>query len=68
MTKSNVKNIYDMAGNIYEWSLETWEVRYRTDRGGNYDTKYATSTYASYRHYREPSTSGGYYGSRMTLY
>ena len=33
----NVKNIYDMAGNAYEWTMESYNnTGYRIRRGGNF--------------------------------
>ena len=31
------KNIYDMAGNLYEWTMEAYDNNYRIGRGGGYD-------------------------------
>lgn len=31
-----VKNIYDMAGNVYEWTMEASDTLYRVNRGGYY--------------------------------
>ena len=38
-------NIYDLAGNVYEWTMETVNSTYRVNRSGSYsrsDTSYAT--------------------------
>lgn len=32
-----VKNIFDLAGNVSEWTMEASSGNYRVDRGGNYD-------------------------------
>ena len=34
-TKAN--NIYDLAGNMYEWTMEADSTRYRVMRGGSYN-------------------------------
>ena len=34
-TKAN--NIYDLAGNVWDWTLETYSVDFRVDRGGGYN-------------------------------
>ena len=31
------KNIYDMAGNVFEWTMETYDTSYRVGRGGGYN-------------------------------
>lgn len=31
-----IKNVYDMAGNMYEWTMESYGTGYRIRRGGNY--------------------------------
>ena len=32
-----VKNIYDLAGNVDEYTMEVYQSNYRVDRGGNYN-------------------------------
>ena len=45
------KNIYDMAGNVYEWTMETYKDVMRVTRGGNYGID--GSVYpASFRNHR----------------
>ena len=60
-------NIYDMAGNTYEWSTETHSITNSpcVPRGGYY---YTTSYYTSYRTYYSTSYSNAYYSARPTLY
>ena len=33
--KNKVKNIYDLAGNVYEWTMESYDISMRVVRGGN---------------------------------
>ena len=63
-----VKNIYDLAGNIYEWTLEAIYTSRRVRRGGFYDSTNASSTRPGHRDYDYPTNSVTYYGSRLTLY
>ncbi len=65
--KDIICNVYDMAGNCYEWSTETFSDAYFhcTVRGGFY---YNSDFYASYRSYGS-STDANVYGSfRPLLY
>ena len=67
-SSQNMKmNIYDLAGNLYEWTLEKSTNPYGpcADRGGNYDTN-GTNT-ASYRSYTSTILSSGA-GLRSALY
>ena len=69
-SKSNyaVNNIYDMAGNVSEWTIEAIGTDYRVDRGGLYNDS-GSYIPASYRSDYDP-TYCDYYGvgSRATLY
>ena len=67
-TNYAMKNIYDMAGNVVEWTMEACSTSYRVYRGGNYGR--TGSTYpVSYRTYvYSPSNTGDYMGFRVTLY
>ena len=66
--KNKVKNIYDLAGNVREWTMESYFDTGRFTRGGDY---YYTgfSCPASVRQGNiPPSTSNGEFGFRLTLY
>lgn len=65
-TKTN--NIYDMAGNVWEWTTEANSTNYRVYRGGNYGS-YGTNNPMANRYSDFPN---GYYSnvrlSSSTLY
>ena len=64
-----VKNIYDLAGNVQEWTLEVRNTRYRHLRGGDHIDNNEKYTKASYREYGFPSRGQGHnLGTRVTLY
>ena len=61
------KNIYDLAGNVYEWTNEASSTAYRVGRGGSYfiyGTYYPVSLRSSYN----PSICGYDIGFRPALY
>ena len=62
------KNIFDLAGNVYEWTMEAFNSAYRVSRGGSYDRN--GSYYpASIRYsYCDPATSFYNVGFRSALY
>lgn len=62
-----VKNIYDMAGNIFEWTMEANSTDYRGYRGG-YFRYNGTFAPASNRNRSYPDYAGGEYGFRPALY
>ena len=62
-----VNNIYDMAGNVWEWTMEYSKAVYRVFRGGYYD-KTGFILPVSMRGANYPSDSGPYLGFRITLY
>ena len=66
--KSNcVKNIYDLAGNVREWTMESYGTGVRIRRGGSYG--YTGSYYpASFRYSNTPSDNTSYVGFRIALY
>ena len=59
------KNIYDLAGNVWEWTLTANYTSYRVFRGGSYGND---SNYASYTDLYNPYNFSSYRGSRFALY
>ena len=59
--------IYDMAGNYWDWTQEARFSSYRISRGGYYKNS-SSSLPASDRYYNDPIFSGSVYTSRATLY
>lgn len=64
----STKNIFDLAGNVYEWSLEACNTYYRTRRGGYFLDTNAYVTRPDDRNSYCPTDSISYDGSRLTLY
>ena len=63
----SVNNIYDMAGNVSDWTIEAIDTTYRVLRGGYYGS--TASVYpASYRSGSYPTYSYSDLGCRSTLY
>ncbi len=62
-----VNNIYDMAGNVYDWTIEASHANGRVLRGGFFGYGVSISP-ASFRNYNNASDSGSLYGSRLALY
>ncbi len=63
-----VKNVFDLAGNVRDWTLEAYLTYDRVDRGGGYGNTNTTYTRADVRRYSYPDGSYSSYGSRSTLY
>ena len=61
-----INNIYDLEGNLFEWTQEAYGIGHRGYRGGYY---WGTNV-PSYRYYCSPSNSNSFniYGSRLSLY
>ena len=62
-----VNNIYDMAGNVRDWTIEAYGAKYRVYRGG-YCDKSGSGTPVSNRANDIASDNDGVNGSRATLY
>lgn len=66
-TQTKANNIYDLAGNVSEWTTEANYTSSRVRRGGRcYD--YGSNIPASYRNYYSPSYTSNYIGFRLALY
>ena len=63
-----VNNIYDMGGNVWEWTTESYSYTLNpyTARGGSYDRDFANYP-AGYRDYGS-GNGNGYGGFRLTLF
>ena len=59
------KNIYDLAGNVVEWTLNAYDTFCRVTRGGDY---YYDNNSASNFSTCGPNCSYSFYGSRLALY
>ncbi len=66
-TLNKVKNIYDMAGNVWEWTMEAHGTNKRVFRGGSVMNN-GSAYPASSRYSSVPSESVGYVGFRIALY
>ena len=61
------KHIYDLAGNVYEWTMEAYNTFNRVVRGGDYND--TGSNYpASYRSSNDPDDTYDNIGFRVALY
>ena len=61
------KNIYDMAGNVTEWTMEANNTEYRVTRGGSHDS-YGYNIPASHRFKHNSTDSTDNIGFRISLY
>ena len=59
-----LKNIYDLAGNVAEWTMEAYGTDTRVLRGG----KSGTTDNMTNRETASPNSINGLYGFRVTLY
>ena len=64
---NKAKNIYDLAGNVDEWTMEADSSTYPVFRGGSYNYNGGYNP-ASYRNYNIPSNFSNHLGFRPSLY
>ena len=62
-----VNNIYDMAGNVSDWTIEAYSTVLRVTRGGNYSDDGSNGP-ASVRRSSNPTNCIDNYGFRVALY
>ena len=65
--RNSAKNIYDVAGNCYEWTTESYSSGSRVGRGGYYFCN-SSGFPAYFRNDYDPTVSYGYIGFRVSLY
>ena len=69
---ANANNVYDLAGNTNDWTLEIYDsgtVSYRSSRGSNYRTGIYSFIYpAAYRSSSSPYNGNDYNGLRCSLF
>lgn len=64
-----MKNIYDLEGNHFEWTLEAYSSTDRAKRGNYYDNlNVGIFVSASHYHNSNPTSVYDYFSSRSTLY
>ena len=68
LQKVNVCNIYDMAGNLLEWTMEGHSTDNRVHRGGIFDYYFGSSLPVASRNYNHPAAVSAGYGFRPSLY
>ena len=61
-------NIYDLAGNVYDWTIEAGDTYNRVPRGGNYNNFCSYSPASGRLSYGLPFNSTSNFGSRSALY
>jgi len=59
-----IYNIYDLRGNVYDWTAEADGAKYRVKRGGYFHLSFS----ASDRYHYMPHNYKAFDGSRLTLY
>lgn len=60
-----VNNIYDMAGNVWDWTIEVYDAYERIGRGCSCEFEFFS---ASDRGNNAPNISNSHFGCRATLY
>ena len=70
--KFSQKNIFDLAGNLFEWTLETDSVseysNHTVGRGGSYYSGTGSNCPVSFRNNGNSTFSNEYYGFRVSIY
>ena len=64
---AKINNIYDMAGNLYEWTMEGYNTVTRVYRGGYFENT-SDSSPISYRTPNGMTAGNGGCGFRVALY
>ena len=64
----DVKNIYDLSGNVWEFTMEKYYSTARIQRGGDSSGDTGWSVPVSFRFYSSPNDSRANYSARVALY
>ena len=67
LEKYSVKKVFDLGGNLWDWTTEANDTRYRVLRGNNYDVN-GSSYPASYRGLSAPAFTSSEFSARSALY
>ena len=59
-----INNIYDLGGNLREWTLEAYDAIYRIERGGNFERTNSPSCRVN----NDPNNAHNSDGSRLAIY
>ena len=62
-----IRNVYDLGGNSYEWTLEAYRTNSRVNRGASYNN-FAYIGSPSSRGFNDPPNTDSNVGSRLALY
>ena len=66
---TDIYNIYDLAGNLWEWTMEGRATTHRIYRGGSFSSTYGSTRPVAYRNYNcSPQYPDAHIGFRPTLY
>ena len=65
---NQVKKIYDLAGNVWEWTMESYDTYGRVSRGGYYSYTGSYNPASDRRYNYNPSYSTSDFGFRPTLF
>ena len=66
--ENKAKNIYDLAGNVYEWTQESYSTSIRVNRGGNYFNHGYGGPASNRYNYDGPGSTYDNLGFRPALY
>ena len=65
---NKVKNIWDMAGNVSEWTMEAYGMTYRIPRGGGYYGSGSIDPVSLRDSLHGPTNTSNSIGFRVALY